>query len=132
MKAVRHYYPGYGFGLADRNPSKEKDEAERSNTLFGGDISTRNEAREMNGLPPVSGGDKFKSGAPLIEEDENSVDKAITLIETGLNNNLLSEVQDKHVVSTTKITPIKKGKKTSSVKSNKKATIEAVQLRLFD
>jgi hypothetical protein len=70
LKAVRHYYPGYGFGLADRNPAKEKDEAERSNTLFGGDISTRNEAREMNGLPPVPGGDKFKSGASALEEEE--------------------------------------------------------------
>jgi hypothetical protein len=73
LKAVDFYYPGYGFALSDRNPQKEKDEADRSNVLFGGDIATKNEAREMNGLDPVPGGDKFKSGSSSTDDEPEAV-----------------------------------------------------------
>jgi hypothetical protein len=45
--------------LADEQPTKEVEEADRANTLYQGGIATRNEGRQMVGLPPIPEGESF-------------------------------------------------------------------------
>jgi hypothetical protein len=68
QKAVAFYHDGFSIGLADRNPQKELDEAERSDLLFDGGIMFLDEAREANGLSPVPGGDRFKDGRSSLAD----------------------------------------------------------------
>ncbi|MDJ0582913.1 phage portal protein [Crocosphaera sp.] len=51
--------PGYKYQLVDLEPRSEKEEADRSTTLYQGGIMTQNEARESVGLEPVPDGDRF-------------------------------------------------------------------------
>ncbi len=129
QKAVSYYHQGFSIALADRNPHKELDEANRSRILYDGEIMYQNEAREANGLSPVPGGNRFKNGVSAVESVENKVEN-FTL--QGLRNNTLLKKQNKNVTLTTKNTPQKKGKKAPSNKSKINADIESIQLQLFD
>jgi hypothetical protein len=68
QKAVKYYHKGFSIALADRNPQKELDEAERSDILFDGGIMYLDEARQSNGLAPVPGGSRFKDGRSALAD----------------------------------------------------------------
>ncbi len=58
-KVINFYAEGFSISLADDQPTKEVDEANRANTLYQGGIATRNEGRQMVGLPPNPDGARF-------------------------------------------------------------------------
>jgi len=62
-KVIAFYAEGFSISLADDQPTKEVDEANRANTLYqAAKLATRNEGRQMVGLPPLAGEDTFASG----------------------------------------------------------------------
>lgn len=58
-KVINFYAEGFSISLADDQPTKEVDEANRANTLYQGGIASCNEARQMVGLPPLPDGAGF-------------------------------------------------------------------------
>lgn len=56
---VDFYYPDYTVQIADTEPRKEIEEAQRATILFQAGLITRNESRRMLGEPPLEGGDVF-------------------------------------------------------------------------
>lgn len=58
-KVINFYAEGFSLSLADDQPTKEVDEANRANVLYQGGIATRNEGRQMVGLSPIPDGERF-------------------------------------------------------------------------
>jgi hypothetical protein len=62
-QVIDYYYPEYILQIADTEPRKEIEEAQRATTLFQACLITRNESRRMIGEPPLEGGDVFFDGS---------------------------------------------------------------------
>jgi hypothetical protein len=79
-KVIDFYAEGFTIAIADEQPTKEDEEANRANTLYQmGKLITRNEGRQMVGLPPLAGEDKFADGSAEgqgAEDASNPVDQA--------------------------------------------------------
>jgi hypothetical protein len=70
-KVINFYAEGFSITLSDDQPTKEVDEANRANTLYKtAGLATRNEGRQMVGLPPLPGEDKFADGGAEAQEGE--------------------------------------------------------------
>jgi len=83
-KVISFYAEGFSISLADDQPTKEVDEANRANTLYqSAKLATRNEGRQMVGLPPLPGEDTFASGqegkgeAPKEEAESKAKDEKV-------------------------------------------------------
>lgn len=55
IEVVQKYCPGFRTALADTEPRTEAEESKRAIDVFSSGIASRDEAREMAGLPPVGG-----------------------------------------------------------------------------
>lgn len=62
-QVVDYYYPEYTIKIADTEPRKEIEEAQRAATLYEKGIITKNESRRMVGEPPLEGADTFADGS---------------------------------------------------------------------
>jgi len=63
-KVINFYAEGFSISLADDQPTKEIDEANRANMLYQtAKLVTRNEGRAFVGLPPLTGEDNFAADA---------------------------------------------------------------------
>jgi hypothetical protein len=70
-KVINFYAEGFSISLADDQPTKEVDEANRANVLYQtAKLATRNEGRQMVGLPPLSGEDEFAGGPEPMPGEE--------------------------------------------------------------
>ena len=76
-KVINFYAEGFSISLADDQPTKEVDEANRANTLYQGGIATQNEGRQMVGLPPVPSGVSFVVNKLNQENQESEIQKSI-------------------------------------------------------
>lgn len=63
-EVIDYYFEEFTLELADTEPRKEIEEAQRADTLYKGNLATRNEARAWVGLESLpQGGDKFADGS---------------------------------------------------------------------
>jgi hypothetical protein len=62
-QVIDYYYPEYSIGVADNEPRKELEEAQRATMVYEKGLSTKNESRRMIGEPPLEGGDTFADGS---------------------------------------------------------------------
>lgn len=62
-QVVDYYYPGYTIQIADTEPRKELEEAQRAATLYKEGLITKNESRRMVGEPLLEGCDTFFDGS---------------------------------------------------------------------
>lgn len=69
QEIVEFYDPDFKAELADTEPRSEEQEANRAVTVFQGGLATRDEGRQMAGLPPIGGdeGAAFADGKPAEE-----------------------------------------------------------------
>jgi hypothetical protein len=128
QRANLFFYPIFHpvEGNAIDHPQKELDEANRSNVLFAGDIATKNEAREMNGLSPVPDGSSFKKGLFINEGKDDLKEQnlaPVVVVEKSASANSENFLMQKN----------KKSSNTLLTKNeNQKSINKAIQLRLFD
>lgn len=62
-QVVDYYYPDYTLQIADTEPTKGIEEAQRAALLFQSGLITKNESRRMFGEPPLEGCDTFFDGS---------------------------------------------------------------------
>lgn len=75
-EVVDFYEPGCTIKLADTEPRKEIEEAQRADTIYKGNLGTRNETRAMLGLPAIKTGNKFADGSTPDKEAEPPPEQA--------------------------------------------------------
>jgi hypothetical protein len=84
LEVVDLYEPGFKFNYTDTEPRSQSDEASTANTLYAGNLITRNEARQRVGHELVGpGGDTFADGKSIDEslkdtEEEQTKQDAVS------------------------------------------------------